>query len=198
MIITFNFIFRFIVIVLILMWEFYWVITEQVANRERPKKNITGILGLYKKIRRSFLPFVEVVLILQLLGLQLFPLSNTSFLIQLCGFIMVIAGIGVAISARKTLGINWVPAADYQVKEKQDLVTAGIYAYIRHPIYLGVFLIITGGELVAQSYLVLIGLLIIANCYWQACLEERLLLSHFGNSYKTYMKRTKMFLPYLW
>ncbi len=198
MVISVDILFRVIIIFLFIIWQFYWIITEQVANSEKPKTRIPGVLGLYKKLRRSVLTVVEIVLIMQLLGLELFPFSNQSFLLQLIGFVCVLLGIGVAISARKALGNNWVPASEYQIKTRQELVTVGVYRYIRHPIYLGVFLSITGGELVAQSYLVVIGLAIVINGYWQARREEILLLSHFGNSYKIYMKRTKMFIPFLW
>ena len=55
-----------------------------------------------------------------------------------------------------------------------------------------------GGELIAQSYLVLIGLLLLIGGYWQARKEEAILVSHFGNVYKNYMKHTKLFIPFIW
>lgn len=198
MVFNLNFLLRIITILLFLSGRFYWIITERIANREMPKTNTEGSIKLYQRIRRLILPLVEIILILQLFGLQIFPLPEQSFIIQSLGFILVLIGVSIAIFARKTLGVNWVPAAEYQVKQRQRLVTTGIYAYIRHPIYLSVFLSITGGELVAQSYLLAMGFLFLAEGYKQSYCEEKLLLDHFGNLYKTYMKRTKMFIPYLW
>lgn len=198
MIITFNFLFRILAIFLILAERFYWIITEPTANREKPKTTSKGIIRLYHLLRRVAFPIIEIIFFLQLLGWQLFPFSEQLFVLQLIGFVLVIIAKSMAISARKALGTNWVPAAEYQVKEKQELVTTGIYKYIRHPIYFSAFLSITGVELIVQSYLVFIGFVFLFEGYRQARREERLLTNHFGDNYKVYMKHTKMFIPFLW
>src|SRR5271155_5470650 len=197
MTITFDFLFRILAIFLILVGRFYWIITERIANREKPKTNSKGIIALYQRLRRLVFPIIEIILFLQLLGWQLFPFSEQLFIIQLIGFVLVLIGVSIAISARKELGTNWVPAAEYQIKKKQELVTTGIYKYIRHPIYFSAFLSITGGELIAQSYLALIVFVFLFEGYRQSRREEKLLINHFGDSYKTYMKHTKMFIPFL-
>ena len=197
MIITFDFLFRILTIFLILAREFYWIITERIANQEKPKTTGKPI-KLYQRPRRLVFPIIQIILFLQLLGWQVFPFGEQVFIVQLIGFVLALSGVGIAISARRELGLNWAPGAEYQIKKKQELVTTGIYKYVRHPIYLSGFLSITGAELVTQSYLALIGFMLLIRGYWQGRLEEKLLISHFGNSYKTYMKRTKMFLPFLW
>jgi protein-S-isoprenylcysteine O-methyltransferase Ste14 len=197
MIITFNFLLRILTILLFLAREFYWFISEQIANREKPKTPHRGI-KLYLWLRRLAFPVIQIILFLQLLDWQLFPFSKELFITQVIGFVLVLIGIGMAITARKELGINWVPGAEYQIKNKQELVTTGIYKYIRHPIYFSAVLSFTGGELVAQSYLVIIGFVFLIRGYWQARLEEELLVKHFGSEYKNYIKRSKMFIPLLW
>jgi protein-S-isoprenylcysteine O-methyltransferase Ste14 len=198
MIITFNFLFRILTIFLFLLGRFYWIITEPVANREKPKTTSKGIIKLYHRLRRLVFPITEIILFLQLLGWQILPFSKQLFVMQVMGFMLVLIGVDMAIFARKELGTNWVPAAEYQVKKDQELVTTGIYKYIRHPIYFSAVLSITGGELVAQSYLAFIGLVLLVGGYRQARNEEKLLIGHFGSAYKNYMKRTKMFIPFLW
>jgi protein-S-isoprenylcysteine O-methyltransferase Ste14 len=197
MIITFDFLFRILTIFLILVRGFYWIITERIATRKKPKTT-NEETKLYKWLRRLAFPIIQIVLVLQLLGWQLFPFSKQLFVVQVMGFVLVLIGICVAISARKELGTNWALGAEYQIKENQKLVMTGIYKYIRHPIYFSGFLSITGGELVAQSYVALIGFVILVEDYRQAHREERLLVKHFGEAYKDYMKCTKMFIPFLW
>ncbi len=178
-------------------WTIYWLVTEKTADQEKPK---TRKLSYFHKakVRKLVLRCAEIVLILQLLGLPLFEIPNVSMLIQLIGLFFVVIGAGVSISARKTLGNNWAHAFEYQIKQKQELVTSGVYAHIRHPIYTGLVLAFIGGELVAKSFLVILGLFLVLGARHQARLEEKLLLRHFGDSYKKYMQHTKMFIPFLW
>ena len=51
---------------------------------------------------------------------------------------LTVIGIAFAIWARFYLGRNWSPRP--AVKENPELVTTGPYAYVRHPIYAGIFL----------------------------------------------------------
>ncbi len=197
MLISIDLVLRIATVLIFFFWWLYWKITEKEADREKPKIISEGSHFNRNKIMRVFLGSVQLILILQLLGVSILLMPHANVIIQLVGFLFVVIGVAVSVAARKTLGTNWVHAAEYQVKKKQELVTSGIYAYIRHPIYVGLFFAFIGGELVAKSYLVFGCLLLIAGAYQQMKLEETLLLSHFGEAYKKYMKRTKMFLPFL-
>ena len=198
MVLSLDFLFRVATLLIFLGWWCYWLITEREAEKEKPKTMVPDIVRMQQQFQRWLLRLGQVVVVLQLLGLSLAVFPGKPFVSQLIGLIIVIVGVGISISARKTLGSNWSHAVEYQVKKKQELVTTGIYSVIRHPIYAGLCLAIIGGELVAQSYGVFFGMALLGIGYWQAKKEEALLLTHFGNAYKSYMKRTKMFLPYLW
>lgn len=192
-----DFILRLSALGIFACWTTYWLVTEKTADREKPK---TRKLSFFHKdkIRKVVLRLVEGILLLQLFGLPLLQIKNASFKMQALGLFLVALGFGIAFFARKTLGTNWAHAFEYQVKQKQELVTSGIYKYIRHPIYTGLIVGLIGGELVAKSCLVFSALIIIVGAYYQAKLEEKLLLKHFGDKYKSYMAWTKMFIPYLW
>jgi len=79
-----------------------------------------------------------------------------------------------------------------------DLVTSGAYRYIRHPLYSsllfgawGVFL--RHISLSSTVLAVLTFLLTTAT----ATIEESENIAYFGDEYRDYMKRTKMFVPFL-
>ncbi len=82
-------------------------------------------------------------------------------------------------------------------KADPDLVTAGPYAYVRHPIYSGVLLALLGSTLSANVGW--LGILIIATCYfiYSAKKEEKNMLRRFPKEYGEYMKKTKMFVPFI-
>jgi protein-S-isoprenylcysteine O-methyltransferase Ste14 len=194
---TTDAILRILTICIFVTWSAYWFVSGSRADREKPK---TVRRSLFHKdnLRKLALRVAQGILILQLAGLQIFQISGEFNYLQIVGLILVIIGASISISARKSLGSNWAHAFEYQIKSKQDLVTSGIYKYIRHPIYVGVVMGYVGGELVAQSYLAILGLILVRGAYHQAKLEEKLLLNHYEESYRRYINKTRMFIPYLW
>ncbi|MBI5452967.1 isoprenylcysteine carboxylmethyltransferase family protein [Candidatus Gottesmanbacteria bacterium] len=104
----------------------------------------------------------------------------------------------ISVSARRVLGTNWAHAAEYQIKKDHELVTSGIYKYIRNPIYTGLVIAITGAELVAKSYLfIFFALFGFWVAYIQAKREEKILQEHFGKEYSDYMKKSKTLIPFI-
>jgi protein-S-isoprenylcysteine O-methyltransferase Ste14 len=78
------------------------------------------------------------------------------------------------------------------------LVTAGIYRYIRHPLYSSLLLLAwgiffkspswTGGGLAAAATVFL---------YFTARADEAECIRFFGDQYREYMKKTKRFIPFI-
>jgi protein-S-isoprenylcysteine O-methyltransferase Ste14 len=80
---------------------------------------------------------------------------------------------------------------------EKKLVDRGIYAYVRHPMYLAAILLLLGaaiwrGSLLALGYVVLATVFV----YLKARYEERLLLQTYPE-YSDYMSRTGRLLPWL-
>lgn len=78
------------------------------------------------------------------------------------------------------------------------LVKKGLYGYIRHPLYLSVFLFGIGVMFKdpQQVQLILGGIILIA-IYFTARIEEKEMIDKFGDEYREYMKETRMFIPYV-
>lgn len=193
--ITFDTSLRVTIFVLFAIRFLYWTIAERRAHTAKPKTKPTSFSQL---LRRIVTLLFGLIIALQLLGLEILPFQKT-LSIQLVGFFIAIVGVIVSVSAREELGANWLHLAEYELKKDHELVTSGIYAYIRHPIYAGMSLSYFGTQLVVGSYFLFIFLLvysIVANN--QAKKEEKVLIERFGSRYKEYMKKTKMFIPYIW
>lgn len=78
------------------------------------------------------------------------------------------------------------------------LVTAGIYGAIRHPLYSSLLLLGWGIFLKHPDWLAtLLALAASATLLLIARIEENENLAYFGPAYREYMRRTKMFVPYL-
>jgi protein-S-isoprenylcysteine O-methyltransferase Ste14 len=88
--------------------------------------------------------------------------------------------------------------ANFKFENTEQLVTVGIYQYVRHPMY-GSLLLLSWGiffKHINTSGLV-VSLAATIFLVLAAKNEERENISYFGNSYREYIEKTKMFLPYL-
>jgi protein-S-isoprenylcysteine O-methyltransferase Ste14 len=78
------------------------------------------------------------------------------------------------------------------------LVTSGIYKFIRHPLYSSLFLLAWGIFFKAPSQTgITLTLLATLFLYATAKADEAECVQTFGTEYQEYMKRTKMFVPYV-
>jgi protein-S-isoprenylcysteine O-methyltransferase Ste14 len=79
-----------------------------------------------------------------------------------------------------------------------QLVTSGIYKYIRHPLYCSL-LLLTWGIFIKHITLTVATLAIVATVFlvFTAKADEAECIRFFGGQYQNYMKRSKMFIPYI-
>jgi protein-S-isoprenylcysteine O-methyltransferase Ste14 len=85
-----------------------------------------------------------------------------------------------------------------RIEKTTVLVTAGIYRYIRHPLYCSFLLLTWGSFLFVPSWpAVLLAAVVSLNIIVAARVEEKENLLYFSAAYCDYMKRTKMFIPFV-
>lgn len=128
-------------------------------------------------------------------GKAILPMHSNLF--QVIGFFLASSGVGIAFLAKHQLGKAWVYASAYRIVPKQQLMTSGIYHFIRHPIYTGIALSYIGIELLVGSWLWVSFVFFFIPFYIQAKKEETLLTKHFGKKYLQYQQRTKMLIPFV-
>jgi protein-S-isoprenylcysteine O-methyltransferase Ste14 len=86
-------------------------------------------------------------------------------------------------------------ATSWQMPEDHKLVDWGPYRYVRHPSYLGYFLMFFGFLLMWQNVLALIPLIGIPGYALITLREEQMLVAKFGDKYVQYQKHVGRFLP---
>ena len=115
---------------------------------------------------------------------------------NLIGFTLIVLGYTVAFIALFTLWHNY--SSTLVIRENHQLITHGIYRYVRHPIYLGVLLVVFGIPVSVSS---LFGFLIMVILFpiflIRIRIEENLLLAKFGETYQKYKDTTCMLIPFL-
>lgn len=146
---------------------------------------------------------IVVVVIFILRKFQLVPLCDVSWTgchfeeqNGILGIIFSIAGVTIAIIARHTLGSNW--SGNVELKKGHRLITNGIYSVVRHPIYLGILLMMIGTLLVFESGLVLI-IFFFAACVFAFRIkrEEGLMMKTFPKEYPKYKKNVRSLIPFI-
>jgi protein-S-isoprenylcysteine O-methyltransferase Ste14 len=145
-----------------------------------------------KLVKASVLAFLAV----QTLFLDVLPISDQPNTLRMIGMMLYFAGLTTAVIGRLQLGKNWVDLEDYQVLPQQSIVKQGIYRYIRHPIYTGDILLLTGLELGLNSWLVLVVIIPLFVAVRQTMAEEVLLARAFPD-YSVYCRETKRFIPFI-
>ncbi|MBU2507997.1 MAG: isoprenylcysteine carboxylmethyltransferase family protein [Bacteroidetes bacterium] len=81
-------------------------------------------------------------------------------------------------------------------ESKEELVTSGIYSYIRHPQYSGLFLISVGMLIQCSTLLTILLWPFLIFAYYRLPLkEERDVLEMFGNEYLNYKSSVPAFIP---
>ena len=112
------------------------------------------------------------------------------------GAILTAVGIGFAIWARVNLGRNW--SSHPAVKEHHQLVTAGPYGYVRHPIYAGILLAALGTTITSSIFGIGMFISIFIMFALRLNKEEKIMLELFPEQYPQYQKRTKRLVPFIW
>ncbi len=81
-------------------------------------------------------------------------------------------------------------------KESTALVVAGVYAFTRNPMYLGMALVYGGVALLADSLIALLLLapLLLVIQFGVIAREERFMEAKFGDAYRAYKKRVRPWL----
>lgn len=117
---------------------------------------------------------------------------------QILGLLIIALGSILFVWARRVLGDFY--SGHLSVVEGQPLVQHGPYHFIRHPAYAGYLLIALGLWIGYSSLLGLIVVLslLIPTIIYRIHVEDAVLAEHFGSQFKSYARKTKCLLPYVW
>lgn len=141
--------------------------------------------------------FLYVLVQFGLFGLYFFNWNLYSILLPewviYAGLVFLVGGTFVILFGILNLNENLSPFPS--PKEDAALIQHGIYKYIRHPIYSGILLAMTGFSLYSFSIeKMVITLLMAVVFYFKSDYEEKLLIKKYA-PYAKYRKITGRFFP---
>ena len=113
------------------------------------------------------------------------------------GVIAFAGGLVLLWRSHRDLGRNWSPTLE--TIPDHTLVTGGVYAHIRHPIYAAVWLMVIAQALMLHNWIGgLAGIALFLPVYLvRVPKEERMMLGEFGDAYRDYIARTGWIIPRL-
>jgi protein-S-isoprenylcysteine O-methyltransferase Ste14 len=173
------------------------------APHDRHSRSLTVLQN-----RRSTLEIVLIVLmgvavivlpalytLTSVLGCADYPLTSIAFV---PGFVLVFVWLMLFYRAHADLGPNW--SITLQLRENHQLITTGVYARVRHPMYAALFAHAFAQALLLANWIAGPAMLIVFTLMFALRLrpEERMMRERFGLEYDAYVKRTKRLLPGIW
>ncbi len=108
---------------------------------------------------------------------------------------VAVLALAATIQCWRRMGKDW--RMDVDPERKSALITDGLFARIRHPIYaFSILLVLCSAAIVPTSPMLAVAAVNIALLNVKARNEERHLLAVHGDGYATYLRRTGRFLPH--
>jgi len=171
-------------------WLLIWLVTAPFVARTVVRPGIGELLA-----DRLLLWGGAMLLMVRGSGLLLRALSAGPWEGWAC-LAPVLVGLALAVWARLRLGRNWSPMP--ALKEAHQLVRAGPYGLVRHPIYAGMLLALAGTALAVGTPAALAGLAVMAGgLALRIRREEAFLLGRFGDAYRAYRADVPAVVPRL-
>lgn len=111
------------------------------------------------------------------------------------GVVLILFALLVFWRAHADLGLNWSPSLEIRIEHK--LITNGIYAHIRHPMYASQWIWVIAQPLLLQNWIAGFANLLVFILFYllRVSAEEKMMLDRFGNEYREYMNKTGAVFP---
>ena len=175
-----------------------WALSELIGSRIIPAVRRQGKTIEYQDNGSQYL-FTGSIFLSVIIAF-LFATGKTAMLpdwTTYVGTILMVLGIVIRQWSIVVLGKFFSPTVGIQ--KGQRIVRTGPYRLVRHPSYSGSFLIATGVGVSLQSWgavLVILCILSLAFIY-RISVEEKVLITEFGDEYVEYSRATKLLIPYI-
>jgi protein-S-isoprenylcysteine O-methyltransferase Ste14 len=126
------------------------------------------------------------------------PSARIPAALRAVGLVVMWCGLGVRAWAVATLGRAF--RTTVEVDAGQPVISTGPYAYVRHPSYTGLLLIVAGTGLAVGNWLGLVACLLLPlpALVFRIAVEERELVRVLGEPYRSYQSQTRRLVPGVW
>jgi len=190
-----------------LLWVL-WCALHSTMIAKRLTDYLRRRLGNHYRFYRLFFNIVAFVtlipLVLYSISIKQAPIFRWEGPLVIVKYLLLVTSIGLFVagarhySLAQFLGIRQVKTGRINpgLSEYETFDTSGILSAMRHPWYTAGIMILWARDLSLSA--LLNNIVISAYFVIGAILEERKLLSEFGERYQEYQRNVSMFIPYKW
>lgn len=157
---------------------------------------VRKVASLHVQIARLLKLAILILIAVQVFLPDVLPILDDPLVLRVLGGTIYSIGMIVAVLGRVQLGGNWSDIEVGRVGEQHQVVSHGVYGYLRHPIYVGDLLVLLGLQLALNSWGVLAVAAMAPPVLVRAIQEERVLHDVLPG-YQEYVRRTKRFIPFI-
>lgn len=193
------------------LWALFGVVRGYYGRKTKTHGTIAGAMEKLKTavaeedMGTGFKIITAIITIIGVAGLVLYLVSPPWWTwtsiplgewIQWSGVVIALVPIFFIIWVHRHLDKQWSIALE--LREDHKLIKTGPYVYVRHPMYLGIFIYTMGLMMISLDVLVILffTFTIWVN-YRRIPREEQMLIQEFGDEYLEYIKRSGRLLPKL-
>jgi protein-S-isoprenylcysteine O-methyltransferase Ste14 len=198
-----------LLVVIATVWIYWARVGAMVVRARRRSNDLAGLLPEQLRERLMWLFWVPMVIAWMALpylatthvgppfGLPAFARSQPWYeALRWLAAAGAIAALAFTLRCWSRMGKSW--RMDVSSKQRSELITDGVYARIRHPIYaFSILLVLCTAVVVPTLPMLVVAAINVVLTTMKAANEERFLLATHGQTYDDYRKRTGRFLPRL-
>jgi protein-S-isoprenylcysteine O-methyltransferase Ste14 len=175
---------------------YFWIRHVFFQRTKNDKKAVSRFDRSEKILLAAMFPPVILLPLLYLFTPLLgFADYRLPALVPWFGAVTMVASLWLFWRSHADLGQNW--SVSLEIRERHQLVTQGVYRYIRHPMYASIWLWGIAQGMLLHNWLAGWSILpVFAVLYFlRTSREEQMMCDAFGEQYREYMRRTGRLFP---
>jgi protein-S-isoprenylcysteine O-methyltransferase Ste14 len=188
------------------IWTYWFIVGAMIVRVRRKTRKLSGVVP--RQPLEQFMWVVWVPLVIAWMALPYlaatgarppwalpdFAREQGTLTLRWIAAIVGLACLALSVECWTRMGKNWRMAV--APDQKTDLVTTGLYAYIRHPIYaLSILLMLCSALIVPTIPMAAVAAVHVVLMRVKARNEERFLTATLGKTYQSYCRQTGRFVP---
>ncbi|EKJ85558.1 phospholipid methyltransferase [Leptospira meyeri] len=188
----------------IFLWKTKRVIQKKKTGKDpevigQSKSNLQALMNILFK---AITYYVILIIGIHTLKIDFFGLNAQFNLLvgiewDITGFIVGLFGLCFCLYAQIKMKNSWRVGIDENSKE--DLITDGIFRFVRNPTYLGLFLLNLGVCLIWPTHLVFyLNIIFVLIFEIQVRCEEDFLENLYGEEYRLYKNKSYRYIPFIY
>jgi protein-S-isoprenylcysteine O-methyltransferase Ste14 len=190
---TFELVIGIIIPSLWVAWLLYWWLSARNVKATRYRESLSAELRHRAPLMLAALFLAAPRLLPRVLSRRFLPAGH---FFPILGTVLLAAGLGFAVWARRHLGANW--SARVVIKEGHALVRTGPYRHLRHPIYTGILLAFVGMVVAIGEIRGLVAVAFAAIAFVVKSRAEEARMRATFPEYDAYAQQTSAIIPYVY